>query len=205
MLDSQSNIAIVILAAGASKRMGEPKQLLKWGDTTLINHAINTAVAINSKEILVVLGAHYELIEKSIENSEVTILNNLHWEKGLGKSIAFAIDYLQNSKLDVDGVIVILSDQPLITSDFLKSIVSKFQPNKNQIIATSYGKGKQGVPALFDKFYFNELITLSDDHGAKDLLKKYKDHVEALSPPTENKDLDTNEDYTNLYQSNFNK
>ena len=97
MLDSQSNIAIVILAAGASKRMGEPKQLLKWGDTTLINHAINTAVAVNSKEILLVLGAHYELIEKSIENSEVTILNNLHWEKGLGKSIAFAIDYLQNS------------------------------------------------------------------------------------------------------------
>jgi len=204
-LESPSNIAIVILAAGASKRMGKPKQLLKWGDDTLINHTIKTAIKLNTKELIVVLGAHSELMKNNIDSSEMTILNNLNWEKGLGTSIACAIDYLQNSKPKVDAVLIILCDQPLITSNFLKSIVSKFQPNKQQIIATSYGKGKQGVPALFHKVYFNELITLSDDQGAKDLLKKHQTQVETLLPPTENMDLDTIEDYTNLYQSNFKK
>ncbi|WP_100612700.1 nucleotidyltransferase family protein [Confluentibacter lentus] len=203
MLESQSNIVIVILAAGASKRMGEPKQLLKWGDTTLINHTINTAVEVNSKEIILVLGAHFELIEKNIENSEIPILNNTYWENGLGKSIACAVEYLQKSRSSVDGVLVILADQPFITSDFLKLMISKFQINRNQIIATSYGDDKLGVPALFDASYFEELSQLNDDFGAKLVLKKYHSAVIPMSPPTENIDLDTKLDYTNLYPSNF--
>lgn len=203
MITSPSNIAIIILAAGASKRMGEPKQLLKWGDTTLINHTINTAVEVNSKEIIIVLGAHFELIKKNIENSEVTILNNIHWDKGLGTSIAFAVEYLKTPQSVVEGVLIILADQPFVTSDFLKLMISKFQNNKNQIIAASYENGKQGVPVLFDKAYFEDLVNLSDDQGAKELLKKYQSHVEALFPPTENIDLDTKLDYTNLYQSKF--
>ncbi|OYX28499.1 MAG: hypothetical protein B7Z06_01400 [Flavobacteriales bacterium 32-35-8] len=203
MIASQSNIAIVILAAGASKRMGEPKQLLKWGDTTLINHTINTAVAVNAKEIILVLGAHFELIKKNIDNSEVTLLNNVHWEKGLGTSIAFAVEYLQNSQSSVDGVLVILADQPFIMSDFLKLMISKFVVSKNHIIATSYSDDKLGVPALFDASYFEELSKLDDDFGAKLILKKYHSEVIPLCPPTENMDLDTKLDYTNLYQSNF--
>lgn len=205
MIEIQSNISIVILAAGASKRMGKPKQLLKWGDTTLINHAINTAVAINSKETLVVLGAHFELIEKNIKNSEVTILNNIYWENGLGKSIACAIGYLQKSQSSVDGVLVILADQPFITSDFLKLMISKFEINRNQIIATSYGNDKLGVPALFGASYFEELSQLKEDFGAKLILKKYHSDVKCIFPPTENMDLDTNEDYINMYHSKFKK
>ncbi|MGE5943866.1 MAG: nucleotidyltransferase family protein [Flavobacteriales bacterium] len=205
MIEIQSNIAIVILAAGASKRMGQPKQLLQWGDDTLIDHAIKIASKVNPKELIVVLGAHFELIKNEIENSNVTIINNQNWEKGLGTSIACAVEHIENSKFKVDGVLITLCDQPLITSDFLKSIVSKFQSNTNQIIATSYQNGKQGVPALFDKVYLNELITLSDGQGAKDILQKYHTQVEALLPPTENIDLDTNEDYINLYQSKFKK
>lgn len=205
MIATQSNIAIVIFAAGASKRMGEPKQLLKWGNTTLINHTINTAVEVNSKEIILVLGAHFELIEKNIENSEVTILNNIYWENGLGKSIAYAIEYLKKSQLGVDGVLVILADQPFITSDFLKLMISKFEINRNQIIATSYGDDKLGVPALFDASHFEELSQLKDDFGAKLILKKYHSEVKCISPPKENIDLDTKLDYTNLYPSNFKK
>ncbi|PKQ46281.1 nucleotidyltransferase family protein [Confluentibacter flavum] len=205
MIASQSNIAIVILAAGASKRMGKPKQLLKWGEGTLISHAVKTASKVNPKDLIVVFGAHFELIKNEIETSKVTILNNQSWEKGLGTSIAFAIDFLQNSKSNIDGVLITLCDQPLITTDFLKSLVSKFQPNKKQIIATSYGNGKHGVPALFDKIYFEDLLILSDDQGAKNILIKYKAQVVSVLPPEKNIDLDTTEDYTNLYQSNFKK
>lgn len=205
MLEFPSNIAIVILAAGASKRMGSPKQLLKWGDETLINYSIKTVQKVNTKSVVVVLGANFELIKNGIQTSEVTILNNPHWEKGLGTSIAVAVEYLQNSKSSVDGVLITLCDQPLITSDFLKLLISKFQLDKNQIIATSYGNGKHGVPALFDKVYFNELMGLSDDQGAREILKRQSNNVIGVTPPESNVDLDTNEDYTTLYQSKFKK
>jgi|SRR5690606_1930083 len=205
MLEFPSNIAIVILAAGASKRMGSPKQLLKWGDETLINYSIKTVQKVNTKSVVVVLGANFELIKNGIQTSEVTILNNPHWEKGLGTSIAVAVEYLQNSKSSVDGVLITLCDQPLITSDFLKLLISKFQLDKSQIIATSYGNGKHGVPALFDKVYFNELMGLSDDQGAREILKRQSNNVIGVTPPESNVDLDTNEDYTTLYQSKFKK
>lgn len=203
MMESPSHISIVVLAAGASKRMGSPKQLLKWGDGTLIGNAIETVSKLASNELIVVLGAHYELIKNVIQTSPVTILNNENWEKGLGSTIAFAVEYLQNSKSNVDGVLITLCDQPLITADFLNLFISKFQSGKNQILATSYGNGKQGVPVLFDKVYFNDLEKLNSDEGAKEILKKYSSHVEALTPQMDNKDLDTSEEYTALYQTHF--
>lgn len=203
MADYKSNIPIIILAAGASNRMGEPKQLLKWGNSTLINHAINVVRKAEVRDIIVVLGANFELIHKTIETSQVTILNNNYWKMGLGKSIAVAVEHLQNSKQNIDGILIALGDQPFMTSDFFKSIISKFQPHKNQIIATSYNNGTVGVPVLFDKAYFNELLLLNDDKGAKRILKTHQANVQILKPPTDNMDLDTKEDYINFYQSNF--
>jgi molybdenum cofactor cytidylyltransferase len=204
MLESPPKIAIVILAAGASKRMGSPKQLLKWGDQTLIEHSIKEAQGVNSKSVLVVLGANFDLIKNHIQDdSQITILNNPRWEQGLGTSIAIAVEYLQNSKSSVDGVLITLCDQPLITSDYLSLLISKFKSGKNQIIATSYGNGKHGVPALFDKVYFNELMGLNDDQGARDILKRQANNVIGVAPPESNVDLDTKEDYSNLYQLKF--
>lgn len=204
MLESSPNIAIVILAAGASKRMGTPKQLLKWGDQTLIENSIKEAQGANSKSVLVVLGANFDLIKNHIrDDSQITILNNPHWEQGLGTSIAIAVEHLQNSNSSVDGVLITLCDQPLITSDYLGLLISKFQSGKNQIIATSYGRGKQGVPVLFDKVYFNELLGLNDDQGARDILKRQANNVIGVTPPESNVDLDTKEDYSKLYQLKF--
>jgi molybdenum cofactor cytidylyltransferase len=203
MLESSPNIAIVILAAGGSKRMGSPKQLLKWGDQTLIEHSIEEAQGVNPKSVLVVLGANFNLIKNHIPDLQITIINNPHWEQGLGTSIAIAVEYLQSSKSRVDGLLVTLCDQPLITSDYLGFLLSKFQSGKNQIFATSYGDGKHGVPALFDKVYFNELMGLRDDQGARDILKRQANNVIGVTPPESNVDLDTKEDYANLYQLKF--
>ena len=205
MIDSQSNIAVVVLAAGASSRMGEPKQLLQWGQTTLLGHTIKTAKEVNLREIIVVLGANYKLISKEVENETVTMLDNNDWQQGLGTSISCAVQYLQKSNSEVKGVLFVLCDQPFINADYLRLMVSGFVPNSKQIIATFYQNGKQGVPVLFDMFYFNELVLLKDDFGAKDILKKYEPQTIVLKPPTENLDLDTKEDYTTLYQSNFKK
>lgn len=205
MIDSQSNIAIVVLAAGASSRMGEPKQLLKWAQTTLLGHAINTAKTVDPLKTIVVLGANFEIIQKEIDDKAFTILNNANWQEGLGTSVSCAIQYLQKTNVNVKGVLFVLGDQPFITADYLRLMVSKFEPNKKQIIATAYANGKRGVPVLFDVFYFKELVLLKDDFGAKDILKKYEPQTIVLKPPKENLDLDTKEDYTTLYQSNFKK
>jgi molybdenum cofactor cytidylyltransferase len=198
-----SNSVIVILAAGASSRMETPKQLLRWGEDTLITHTIKTALKVKDSEVIVVLGAHYELIEKEIKQYPITILKNKDWQLGLGKSIACSADYILNSNPKVDSMLVTLADQPLIDAKFLDRLINTFQKNKACIVATLYEKGANGVPAIFDKKYFEELLILNDDKGAKHLLKKYKSSVKTLIPELENVDLDIKADYDMLYKKKF--
>ena len=195
MSNSSSNIAVVILAAGASKRMGTPKQLLKWGSTTLLEHTINTVLDLQTKEVVVVLGANYEVIESKINHHPITILKNEDWEVGLVKSLAFGVEYIKDSKHKFDACLVTLADQPFITSAFLNELIEAYQPKQNQIIATSYNDEKTGVPVIFDASYFEELIKLNDDSGAKHMLKKHKSFVKTFKPEIDNVDLDTKSDY----------
>lgn len=203
----QSKMAVVILAAGASRRMGQPKQLLKWGDETLITHTLKTALKLNTNNIYVVLGANFQIIQKTIQHFPVTILNNNNWEQGLGTSIAWASKYIQEQgqeqKLKVDAVLFILADQPFITSHYLNELISSFSPHKKQIIASSYQNGKFGVPAIFDTYYLNQLSKLNDDFGARHILKVNESFVKALKPPVKNVDLDFKEDYERLHKKNF--
>ncbi|MEP5341842.1 MAG: nucleotidyltransferase family protein [Algibacter sp.] len=205
MLKKTPNIAIVILAAGASRRMGTPKQLLSWGNDTLLKHAVKTAVDSHACKVIVVLGANYEAIENDIKSLAITILKNDNWELGLGKSIACAANSIINSNEDFDGVLITLADQPLIDTAFLNEFITNFIPNQNQIIATSYGEEKKGVPVLFDKNYFSELEMLSDDNGAKILLKKHDTLIEVLKFKTENLDIDLKTDYNHLFKASFGK
>ena len=203
MKKTTANIAIVILAAGASSRMGSPKQLLKWGEDSLLNHAINTALNTSACEVIVVLGANHELIEKEIEYTSITILENENWNLGLGKSIGCAVNYVLKSKTKTQGVLITLADQPLIDSSFLNTIIQDFSPKEYQIIATAYDDNKNGVPVLFDKIYFEALSILSDDFGAKHLIKLHETFVKTLKAPVKNVDLDSKEDYENLLKANF--
>ncbi|GAA4970707.1 nucleotidyltransferase family protein [Algibacter aquimarinus] len=197
------DISIVILAAGASSRMGSPKQLLNWGEDILLNHAINTALEVGNSEVIVVLGANQEIIKKAIQSNSIVILQNDEWKKGLGKSIACAVNYILKLKPQTQGVLITLADQPLINTDYLNKIISRFSSNENQIIATLYDNNIKGVPVLFDKIYFQELSNLIGDDGAKKLLKAHEYSVKTLKPPLKNVDLDSKEDYEKLHKENF--
>ena len=196
------NIAVIILAAGASTRIGTPKQLLKWKNTTLLGHAIITAKKLNTKDIIVILGNNYALIKSKINNSGIQILNNKNWKNGLGNSIAFGVNNILENKSNIDGILIMLSDQPLIDSEYLNSLINKFIIGKHQIIATSYKSGKQGVPVLFDRIYFNELSKLNDDKGAKAIIEKYIKNVLVINGEQIVSDIDTLENYKNLYNAN---
>ncbi|WP_303317973.1 nucleotidyltransferase family protein [Flavivirga abyssicola] len=197
------NIPIVILAAGASKRMGTIKQLLSWGEHTLLGHAIQTALKTNTKDIYVVLGANYRTIKKEIDKFPVTIIKNDAWELGLGKSIACAVDHILQAESHVEGILICLADQPFVDTDFLNTLIQNFVPNKNKIVATSYKNGFSGVPVIFDKAYASELSKLIDDNGAKSLLRKYTALVDTFKLKLDNIDIDNKEDYDHLYKVNF--
>ncbi len=200
-MPKQSKIAILILAAGGSSRMGSPKQLLKWKNSNLLNHAISKAIELNVKEIIVVLGANADMIIPEIDHKEVKILINKDWENGLGSSISTGITFINKSFQDIDAALLMLSDQPLIKYDHYLKLIKYFSSENKTILATKYNDNRKGVPALFDKFYFKDLIDLNLDFGAKQLISKYAENVKSIENEQSRFDIDTPEQYQNLYRA----
>lgn len=182
--------------------MGEPKQLLPWKNTFLLNHSINTAVLLNNSETYLVLGANHGLITSKIQRDDISVIYNANWDLGLGSSIAFGVRSVMTSEHDFDGVLIMLSDQPLIDSDYLDGLINLFKAGNNQIIASVYESKKLGVPALFDTCYFEELSSLNQDKGAKKVITDHIDNVITVSANHLITDIDTKEDYQKLYDEN---
>jgi len=201
-MSNQSKIAILILAAGGSSRMGSPKQLLKWKGSNLLDQTISKAIQLKSEKVIVVLGANSDKIIPRIDQNKVNILINQNWELGLGSSISEGIKFIQISYPNLQGVLIMLSDQPLIGLDHYLTLINVFTSGSKQIIPTKYSNGKFGVPALFDRFYFKNLIDLNSDKGAKKLIDKYSEFVNAIRNEQANLDIDTCEEYENLYKEN---
>lgn len=195
-LSIQNNLALIILAAGESKRMGQPKQLLPWNGTTLLGHCIQQATQCYIKDVFVVLGAHYKTIYETHKTFNVTFLNNTSEFKGLSASIAFGVQHI--SKFNYDGVLFVLADQPQLTSMHLNKMIELYH-NTSNIITTTYPNKKSGVPVLFGAKYFNDLILNTSVKGAQTIIKQYKNAVASLQPMQPLEDIDTPEDYKLLY------
>ncbi len=189
--------AIIILAAGASKRMGSIKQLLPWKHTTLIGNSIEQALASIADEVFVVLGSNYNLISKEIETYNITILNNQNWSQGMGSSISCAIEFMANRSKKFDAVLITLVDQPLIDIVYINKLINK--SIEFNIIASKY-KNRVGVPVIFSSAYFNALSKLNKDIGARDLINKHINDVEAIDAFDKIKDIDSISTYEFLYQ-----
>lgn len=189
------------MAAGSSSRMGEPKQLLPWKNTFLLNHVIDMALDLRPTSTFVVLGANFDSIKSRIQNRAVTIIHNKNWDVGLGTSIASGIKLIKAQDV-FDAALIILADQPLIDHNFLLKFITGYNNDDRQIIASSYENGSFGVPALFDKYYFDELIDLSQDKGAKNIMVKHESFIELINSNHLISDIDTMDDYEELYRAN---
>ncbi|WP_271406215.1 nucleotidyltransferase family protein [Tenacibaculum soleae] len=186
--------AILILAAGKSSRMGSIKQLLSYKKTTLLGWAIKQAKQSKANAVFCVLGANSEIIKKSIENYLVEIIYNADYNNGLSTSIITGVSHLKDKNFDT--VLIMLADQPSISTDYLNQLIITSEENNGKIIVSNYGN-KMGVPALFPKQYFNKLINLKGDYGAKEFLKMYLSEIIKM-PTFYLVDIDTKEDYKNL-------
>lgn len=195
-----SRIAILILAAGSSSRMGKIKQLLPWKDSTLLESVIRNAKLSKAGEVLVILGANAGIIKESIhKTNEVSIIENTMWRQGIGSSISCGINYLSDYLQEVTAVLILLADQVLINTEYLNRMIEEYNPGKKDLIATKY-PDKTGVPALFGEIYFQELAKLDKDHGAHFLLKKLSDKIYTLDTFGKTFDIDTKEDYDSLLE-----
>lgn len=197
---TKNKTAILILAAGASQRMGKIKQLLPWKNTTLLGNAIAQAKGIKSIAIFVVLGANACEIKEEIDFTDIQILENLNWKNGLGSSLAISVSEIDKLYVNYNTLLVILADQPLIDTKYLENLLVLFNTSGKKIAATQYKNGV-GVPAIFSDHYFEALKKLNVDFGAKALLKKYIEDVASNSPKGKEKDVDTWEDYQNLIKT----
>lgn len=187
------NIAIILLAAGSSTRMGQSKQLLKVNGETLLVRSIKEALLV-STHVVVVLGANFEEHNLLIAHFPVTVVENTRWEKGMGSSLKAALNHILEKSTPVEAVLILMCDQPLLTSGHLKKLIHKSKETEKLIVASAYAKAL-GVPALFKKAVFAKLSALGDKDGAKKILKELRDSVFSVDFPGGEIDLDTKEDY----------
>jgi molybdenum cofactor cytidylyltransferase len=194
---NSSTIGLMILAAGASTRMGTPKQLLAYRGCSLIRHMAEVAIASVCQPIAVVLGAHAEQIKPEISQLPVHIVENQQWADGMSSSIWVGLEALLAVNQDLEAVAIALCDQPFVSSQTLDRIVEAYRFTGNPIIASEYA-GTLGVPVLFSRSLFSELMALKSNEGAKKLIKKHIHEVFSVPFPEGSIDIDTPTDYEQL-------
>ena len=192
-----NNCAAILLAAGASVRFGKPKQLLSYKGKSLSQNMISAAMSVGLNPIIVVVGAHATLITDEISESNVHIAQNQNWKEGIASSIRCGILALQKIDPACDATVLMVCDQPHITSSLLNDMVAEQRKTGKPIVAAHYS-GIAGTPVLFHKIFFPELLLLQGDKGAAKILKEQADQVATVSFPLGAIDIDTTEDYDML-------
>ncbi|MBC7568225.1 MAG: nucleotidyltransferase family protein [Spirosoma sp.] len=189
-------IATILLAAGRSSRLGQPKQLLRQAGETLVRLMTQMALSLNAGPVVVVVGANEGLIRAEIADFSVQILQNEQWETGMASSLQAGLRSLAHEP--VDAFLVLLTDQPHVTSDLLKQLIDTRQQSGRGIVGCQYGEPDFiGVPALFDIGYLPAFMNLTGDTGARKLIRQYADDCAIIPFPLGSVDLDTPDDLAN--------
>ena len=187
-----ANVGLILLAAGNSSRMGALKQLLPFGEKTLVRHAAETAVASVCFPVFIVLGSQSRQILPVLEDLPLEVLENPRWAEGMGTSIQVGVRAVLER--DLDGVILMLADQPLITPEIINRLVEKLQESGQLIVASRYA-GTVGVPVFFSRELFPQLLELKPEQGCKGIIHAHKEQALLIDCPEAEQDIDTRQDY----------
>lgn len=179
--------AAIVLAAGASSRMGRTKQLLDTGGTSLVRSVAKTAQAAGCAPVLVVVGADAERVRAEVADLGVLIVHNAGWREGIASSLRSGFQALASG---VRAAIVLLCDQPDVSPVLLEAMILAHHTSGRSIVACRYD-GVTGAPALFARERFAQILALEGDAGARGLIAAAGDDVATVDFPGGAFDLDT--------------
>jgi molybdenum cofactor cytidylyltransferase len=186
-------IGAVVLAAGGSGRLGQPKQLLQFGGQSLVRRAVAAALGADCAPVAVVLGAEAERLKRELVDLEIVFVPNEDWPRGIGSSIRRGVAALR----DCNAIAILACDQPHVDQNVLKNLIRTQPETQKPIVACAYS-ATLGIPALFVRDYFDRLLSLADEEGAKALIKAQPHDVASVDFPRGAIDIDTPADYRNL-------
>jgi molybdenum cofactor cytidylyltransferase len=173
--DSNRQVAAIILAAGRSTRMGGPNKLLaELGGKPLVRIVAEQALASKAQGVIVVTGHQAELVEKALHGLNVKFVRNPDFAEGLAGSVKAGIAAVPG---DADGAVVCLGDMPMISAQLIDHLIEAFAPDRGNLIAVPVSDGRRGNPVLWSRRFFNELMTLDGDIGARHLIAKHSEAV----------------------------
>lgn len=187
---------IIILAAGSSSRLGQPKQLLEYKGTTFLNRIVLEAVNFANSAVVVVTGFNRSIIDEAIKSNVLTC-HNPEWEEGMASSIKTGLRHLLLVYPQLRSCIITVCDQPYLDATIFEQLTLKQQQTAKGIVACAYAESS-GVPVLFTRNYFDALLHLEGQEGARKLLAKYKDDVVTVPFKKGAIDIDTIDDYNKL-------
>lgn len=188
-----TQVAVAVLAAGGSSRMGRPKQLLPFCGRSLLRHAAEVALAADCGPVVAVLGANAGALRAELNGLPVEVVVNREWESGPGTSVRAAADAVE-AMSGVAALVFLLCDQPLVSAEHVRQLIGASRASGVPMAASGYA-GALGVPALFARECFHALRALDPAAGAKQLLARQPGAVAAVPLPDGAIDLDTPEDY----------
>ena len=199
------NVAIIILAAGKSSRMGVAKQAIEINGKSLIKTVIDTSLETSCYPITVVVGANKASFVTELEQAPITIINNPNWEKGMGASIKMGLAGAYMVEKNFEAVIFLTVDMPYVDKEIINKLIEAAKTTSATIVACRYGDSG-GIPALFKREVLSDLLELDDAQGAKNILLKHKESTKWIDFPNGNIDLDTPTDLRKYLasQTNFN-
>lgn len=187
-------ISSILLAAGESKRMGMPKQLMPFGDSTILEQTVDNLLSSRVDEIIVVLGCRAEDIEKRIAAKPVKIAMNPAYRQGMSTSIVAGLALVDDR---AEAVMFVLADQPFIDGKIINQLVDGFASNDRGIVFPSC-RGSRGHPIIFSIKYRKELLELKGDIGGRQIIKEHPDDVLEIPVDSEgvSVDIDTTDDFS---------
>lgn len=187
------HFGIILLGAGASIRMGRPKQLITLAGTPMIRWAAETAVNSGSDNVVIVLGANAEVIRSSLSGLSIYIVVNSEWQTGMASSIRCGMKALLGLAPKTTQVLLMLGDQPNVSAASLQKIMDAGLLAESGLVVARYNNGI-GTPALFSRKHFDCLLKIEGTGGAKSLLERHRNEIVEVELPEASQDLDTPED-----------